>query len=422
MKGKAVLAALCLLSLLHLSCTERLNPDSSGVSSVIFSVSSGFVSDTKTQYAGGYVADGQKERIEWLAGDGLTILSPQAIIIDKTTRPWTVSYSSSSPEFSVADYQISKNGTASGVYSVSGIVPTNKADDLHWGVGAHHFFGVYPMLSSLPADIQSRVGITTNADRTKGIISAYIPKAQTYSSQKAAGKSKRNSQMDSTHVFPQMQYAWMWSAQYSSKPDVDVDMYFSPMITTFQIAVQGIGEKDLPITRFELHSEDDALQGAFTATVSVKDNNSVVTRSKLSNMIIEYDNADYSRQANVNDVVSFTMPEGIAVNGKKKVTFTVFVYPKANLGAGYFSGLTVRFVSPGITYSLKLKDASSGWVQFPAGCKINIDGLTLPEQLDPWHFSVTSGDFTQEASDVVISPVKVTEFRSQEGGNLDEME
>ena len=422
MKRKGVFVALCILSLPQLSCTERLNPDSSGVSSVIFSVSSGFGNMTKTQYSGGFVKDGEKERIDWLAGDGLTILSPQAVLIDKNTKPWTVSFSSSSPEYSVADYQISKNGTADGVYSVSGIVPTVKADDLHWGVGAHHFFGVYPMLSSLPADVQSHVGITTNADRTKGIISAYIPKAQTYSSQKAAGKSKRNAQIDSTHVFPQMQYAWMWSAQYASKPDVDVDMYFSPMVTTFQIAVQGLGEKDFPITRFELHSQDDALQGAFTATVSVKDNNSVVTRSKLSNMIIEYDNADYSRQANVNDVVSFTMPENIAVNGKKKVTFTVFVHPKANDGGSHFTGLTVRFVSPGVTRSLKLQDSSSGWVAFPAGCKINIDGLTLPEQLDPWHFSVTSGDFTEEASDVVVSPVKVTEFRSQEGGMLDEME
>lgn len=431
MVRKGILQALCLCYLALLSC-QRQDADYADAGSVFFSVNSSFGVATKTQYSGGHVADGQKERIDWSSGDGFTILSPQSVIIDKTQRPWVLSYNSpaSGPEYSVADYVIGGEVTSSGVFSISGITPTSVANDLHWGTGAHRFFGVYPMISSLPDTIKTGkgAGITTNTERTKGIITAYIPKAQTYSRTKAAGKSKRQgmSDVDSTHVYPQMQYAWMWSAQYTAKPDLDVDMYFSPMITTFQIAVQGSDAKEVPITRLELHSADDALQGTYKATVWVKDYGTVIGRSNLSDMNVAYSDMQ-TCTSGVNDVVSFTMPAGTVVSSKKKVTFTVFVYPFGNGGAGYLSGLTLRFVSvrsgmPDLTRSLALKDASKGWVQFPAGRKINIDGITLPEQLDPWHFSVTATNFENEMSDVVVSPVKVKEFLSKEGGNLDEME
>ena len=411
MMGRSrILAALCLACLTVLSCRERLEPYSDG-SSVIFSASTALGSPTKTQYAGGYVADGQKERLNWVSGDGLTILSPQAVFYNKTVTPWTMSRSSDNPAYSVADYAVSGTVTADGVFSNAGIAPS--AAGLDWGEGAHHFFGVYPAIGSLPDSIKTGhgAGITTSADRTKGIISAYIPKAQTHAGTRPTVKCAHNNSVDSTYIKPQMQYAWMWSAQYAPEPDKQVNMFFSPMITTFQFAVQGIGDADIPITRFELHSENDALQGEFSATVSVKDGNSVVTRTALSNMLIEYDNSDYDCQTGTNDVVSFTMPAGTVVSETKKVTFTVFVYPRANHGAGNFSGLTVRFYTPGVVRSLKLMYADrNNWVQFPAGKKINIDGLTLPRQEDPWRFTVTDHGLEPEISDVAVDPVQVVDF------------
>ena len=390
-------------------------------SSVNFSASSAFSLLTKTEYSGGYVKDGDYERINWLSGDGLTVLSPQAELYNKESNPWTVYSTSSSPRYSVAHYTVAGEITPEGIYSTAGVAPFDDKD-LHWGEGSHLFFGVYPRLCTLPSSVQGHVGIETDATRTKGIISAYIPGDQVPRSSnpsKAAGKSVRSSSVDSTYIYPQMEYAWMYSAQYAPKAEEDVKMLFSPMVTTFQIAVTGTGDEEVELTRFELESESDALQGSFTATVWVEGGNTVITRENVrTKMLCDLDVEAPSSGDNMK--VTFTFPSGTKVSGSRKVTLTVFVFPEGAYDTGTLSNLTIRFVSPGTTRSLKLKDSSNGWVQFPAGRKINIDGLTLPRQEDPWTFTVTGEDWEEELSDIVINPVQITEHENQEGGNLDD--
>ena len=54
--------------------------------------------------------------------------------------------------------------------------------------------------------------------------------------------------------------------------------------------------------------------------------------------------------------------------------------------------------------------AKENWVQFPAGCKINIDGLTLPRQSKPWTFSIYGGYMETDPSDVAVTPVQVEQW------------
>ena len=419
-RGRVSAAALCLLPFLIFSCREEVLPSSAR--QVRFSASSGFFLPTKTEYAGGYVRDNDYERLNWVTGDGLTILSPQAVFYNKSTNPWTVFRSATNPAYCVADYAVSGTITPDGIYSTAGIAPSGE-NGLYWGEGAHHFFGVYPAFGSLPADVQSHVGIEIDAARTTATISAFIPGAQTHSGVKDAVKCVHDSSVDSTYIKPQMQYAWMWSAQYAPEAEKETTLLFSPMVTTFQIAVMGSGSEEVPLTRFELESESDALHGEFSAEVWVDGFDTEIKRENVrSKMMSTFTVADPSSSGG-NMKVSFAFPENTKVSGSKKVTLTVFVFPEGAYDSNTISNLTISFVSPGVTRSLKLKDSSNGWVAFPAGRKINIDGITLPSQDKPWHFTVTGEDWEDEVSDVVVSPVGIIEMENldvTDGGTLDE--
>ena len=406
MKNGCIALAFCLAFLLVPSCRKSAGVDAS---KVVFSAWSSLSLPTKTAYEGGYTPTGRYERLDWVAGDKLAILSPQAILIDKNTHPWTVSTSSDNPRYSVSDYSIKADGTPDGRYSASGVTDAGSEGGLHWGEGKHLFFGVYPAPDYLPDEIKNITGITTNAGGTQGIISAFIPKAQTYSRVADAVKSKRNSSVDSTHIYPQMQYAWMGGAQYAPVAGGDVRLFFSPMITTFQLALSGEDEEEIELTRFELSSENDPLQGTFTATVGVKDAGTEITHSNLGDMQITY--SGINAPGSSNNLVSFSFPAGTKVSSSKKVTLSVFVYPRGAYGAAYIDGLTVRFINAETVFTLKLMDAAKeNWVQFPAGCKINIDGLTLPRQSKPWTFSIYGGYMETDPSDVAVTPVQVEQW------------
>lgn len=433
MRSRGLIIALFLLSLFVSSCREIMS--FSDGSSVRFSASSAFPLLTKTEYAGGYVKDGDYERINWLSGDRITIISPDCVVYDKSVTPWQPRLTHASPYYSEADYVIASNGTPDGRYSTSSITDADAGEKgLHWWPDQeisgqarpnHYvFFGVYPSPYALVDSVKAVTDFTTNAESTKGIITAYLPKVQKYSKVSTPVSSVRNSSVDSTHVYPQMEYAWMWSAQYAPKAEENVKMFFSPMVTTFQIAVTGLDATDVPISKFQLVSENHALQGTFVATMTV--GRDAVDRDHLDRMSVEYSGIP-SRIAGNNDEVTFLLPEGTVVSSTKKVTFTVFVYPEGSSSSAVLDGLSLRFVSPGITRSLKLKYSASApqnagsWVQFPAGRKINIDGITLPRQEDPWTFTVTGEDWEEELSDIVVTPVQITEHENQEGGSLEDL-
>ena len=408
MKRISFFPVLCLCALAFSSCKDRFNESGAEGRVISFSATAGFPSLlTKTQYSGEDTSDGDYERINWTAGDKIAILSPEAMIYDQNATPWVPAPTSTNPPFSRAEYSISGTVTPDGRYSRAGIVGTGSGGSLHWGSGAHRFYGVYP---------SSFVEFTTNLNGAAADITVSIPKDQRPASGVDPAVSTSGG-VTGTHVYPDMQNAWMYSAQYAPESDKPVQLFFSPMVTAFQISVRGLDATEVPLTRFELLSQNCGLQGPFVARVQAS---GVVDRTHLDRMTVSYSGGLDNRVPGENDAVWFTLPEGTVVSSTKELTFTLFTYPRGTYAQpDYLDGLSLRCVSGGTTRELKLMDKDkNNWVQFPAGRKINIKGITLPEQVSPWTFSVTAEDWEEELSDVVVSPVQMTEFENQEGGEL----
>ena len=371
-----LLAALCASLLCASSCLRDPSFDNSSAVKFKAFARSSSAAATKTQYAGGNVATGQKERLNWVAGDLVSLTSPQA---DGKKK---------------ADYKIASHGTPDSEYSVSTLQNlTEKTNGLQWGTGTHFFYGVYPATESI----------------SNNVITATLPKAQTYSGPPSVSTVAG---VEHSFIYPDMQLAWMFSGQQVEAGN-EVSLYFSPMVTTFQLSVTGLDEEEIDLTEFRLSSEHCALQGSYKATVSVS---GPVDRTHLGNMSVAYSEIP-ARSAGANDELVFTLPSGVKVSSTKKVTFTVFAYPQgASANPAVLDGLSLRFVSADMDRSLKLKYAQTApehageWVQFPAGKKINIDGLTLPKQVDPWTFTVEVDNWEEEISDVAVTPVQVEEW------------
>ena len=411
MKRISFFPVLCLCAVAFSSCKDRFNESGAEGRAISFSATAGFPSLlTKTQYSGEVTSDGgiNYERINWTAGDKIAILSPEAMIYDQSATPWVPAPTSTNPPFSRAEYSISGTVTPDGRYSRAGIVGTGSGGILHWGSGEHRFYGVYP---------SSYVEFTTNLNGAAADITVSIPKNQGPASGVAPAVSTSGG-VTGTHVYPDMRNAWMYSAQYAPESDKPVQLFFSPMVTAFQISVRGLDATEVPLTRFELLSQRCGLQGPFVARVQAS---GVVDDTHLDRMTVSYSGGLDNRVAGENDAVWFTLPEGTVVSSTKELTFTLFTYPRGTYAhPDYLDGLSLRCVSGGTTRELKLMDKDkNNWVQFPAGRKINIKGITLPEQVSPWTFSVTAEDWEEELSDVVVSPVQMTEFETEEGGILD---
>lgn len=166
MKRISFFPVLCLCAVAFSSCKDRFNESGAEGRAISFSATAGFPSVlTKTQYSGEDTSDGDYERINWTAGDKIAILSPEAMLYDQSTTPWVPAPTSTNPPFSRAEYSISGTVTADGRYSRAGIVGTGSGGSLHWGSGAHRFYGVYP---------SSYVEFTTNLNGVRGPAYAWL--------------------------------------------------------------------------------------------------------------------------------------------------------------------------------------------------------------------------------------------------------
>ena len=423
MKRASFIPALFLLiaAAVFPSCERREENRTGSGRAVSFSSSSLFPLRTKTAYNGGDVADGKYERINWVSGDKISILSPDAVRYNETSNPWTLNPSGSNPTYYSADYSVSQAGTPSGTGALSGVfskAPVVPAEDesLRWGEeGTHHFFGVYPAKAFMPDDVQSYMDFTLSTDKSTGIIQAYLPGNQPYSGTGTEGNI--------TLFKPDMKYAWMASAQIAPEAESEVTMFFSPIITTFQVTIGGSDSEEIAVSSVQLYSErTSALHGSYYAYVTAT---GVVTEQNVhgSPMPITYGGIPDSITEGVNDRITVSLPAGTVVSSSKKIRVTVFAFPEGPGGSSSLDGLSLRVVSGGITRSLKLMDAAkNNWVQFPAGKKINIDGITLPRQDKPWTFTVVGTDLLPEISDIAVSPVAVEAFTEEDMPTpLDEM-
>ena len=380
------------LSLMAVACGTKENPFSRTGDEIRFSAVSGAGTLTKTEYSG--EESGGKERIDWVAGDLVRIASDVAVHRNQASQHW-------------ADYKISGTITPDRAKSRASIEPAQN-NGLVWGSGAHQFFGVYP----------SSVTLAEN-----GQASPAIAPVQSYSNKKATVWDAA----EEIFVYPNMDLALM-AASVTASPGNSVELVFKPMVTTFRFTVGG-SDADVTLQRMELSSSACALSGSFTAVLHAETNS--------DNSTIEYTVPDRSAQ---NDKVSFNLADKpCVVNSGKKLTFTLFVLPSSKQTAviegngsaaiPYLDELTLRFYTTvggdnkvlalPLKYSASAESHAGESVKFPAGKKIHIRGITVPRQDNPWTFSVGVEDWGDELSDVVVSPVEMTEFELEEGGYLD---
>ena len=433
-----LLLALCLAALS--GCVEPAGGSDAAGSAIRFGArTSG--SGTKTVYAGNA---GDVERLDWESGDRVTVISPLAKVYDKSTNPYGMKYSHTNPtNYSEAEYRITTVSVgSSGTVSDADLDNYGDSNGLLWDqAGIYDFVAMYPSASFSPENSGVKAEWTTSG---RGKLSAVMPKEQ-----KPRGGSPTTTSGDITRVWPDMRYAYMYAGRrvnLTSTTGVNplVNLQFYPMVTTFQFTVKADdATKEVGIARLELVSSSCALSGSYTAEIEIKSPGDSATRSSAG-----YVQSPYGK--GVNDTVRFQLPVDGSGNPTVKVTsgkaavITLFVVPKGipyktggAAGSTTITDLTLRFslviegkkvgrsldlrpvdptnINAGITLSAK------NFVEFPAGKKVNINGLTLPTQTDPWRFTVVATDLETEPSDVVVAPVSVKPWDYDDGGRLDQM-
>ena len=399
-------------SLLLPACNPVDNPDdpngSGGGNPVVFTVGSRGSTTTKTSYSGtGTTSQGKlRERIDWEEDDSLTV---SCLKTTPTSATYVIKGDIETPSGDPSRSQAKKIEPVE-----TGTFPNGKpkTSGLQWGEGTHRFYAVYPEVkSSSPKDIMS-LTITKVDNTDKGEISAKIPATQTYYRDSIiTGTSIR-------HLVPSHRFPYMWAATQADEK-ANFSLSFSPMVTAFQFTVGGDGTvtDEITITGFELESSTCALAGADAYVTLVTDASTAGTFTASYSTYVDL----VTEGTNKNNSVTFTMPSGTnapKISSTKQLRFMVFVYPFGkSTTRNVLDGLKVKFSTSvgGRALELKYSDtatpANAGkWVEFPAGCKINISNLQLPQQLAPWTYTVTVGNWDEELPEVVVSPVKVTEF------------
>lgn len=338
--------------------------------------------------------------------------------------------------------------------------------------GDYRFYGMYPSSKAFKSGDGSNVNpdnvwitLTSSSDNY-ATASAFLPKAQT-------PKAQYDPAASDIKIEPDMRYAYMYAAskvnittagEWPQKDVAPMPMDFYPMVTTFQFtvgkisdAVQGYDVKNDEITlhEFTLSSKSCALCGRYEAQISLLTSpdpnwNKNPAANESSRSKVSYLSGSWPQHGDQTSEITLKLPNnGVTFNSNQHVEITLFVLPK---GIAYKSGtpaladypggstitdLTVTFKTTHknkkpegagvtsevrVTRSLDLRPSDpnnitsnvslsdKGFVEFPAGKKINISGITLPVQLDPWRFSVATADYEEELSDVVIVPVTLEEW------------
>lgn len=435
--------------------------DDHPVSEIRFSGKIG-MPQTKTVYKG--VTSGGLEVIDWEIGDGLTLLSPDAMTYNKNGIPWKLEHNESAPlDHSRADYKIISNAS-SGYIAKADMVPnTSTGSGLQWEqTGGYRFYGMYPSSASSADPSQVSIALES-ADAAR--LTAYIPQTQV--------RDSISSSADEVRLWPDMRCAYMYAyakatvSEAGKWPEVDMDFY--PMVTAFQFTVgTTVGTTlyasgPLFLYRLELSSPTCALSGSYIAKVEElsatdPDLDKYTTPGRSANSLskISYITLPPAPSAGKRDTLAFDFPAPQEVDPNKPVVVTLFVLPKgvkSNAsgsvlkdypGGSVITDLRVTFYTEyrPSTSTSKIKVARSldlrpnddpatypknnitlsanNFVEFPAGKKINISGLTLPDQLDPWRFSVAATDYIDEISDIVVSPVEMKVWEVVDGGRLDQ--
>lgn len=448
-----------LFSLLYMASLPLLTAcfqDKTDSESIVFGVRTGVSTSTKTSYSG--VVVGGRERLDWKAGDRIRIASDKARHRYNPSQSW-------------ADYKLKADGTPGenqdAYISRGSIEPVKEgtlpneedmANGLVWAEegGTHTFYGLYPAPSWLPSEQQNLVKIE-DVTSASAKLTAFLPSRFPWNSETnpvtVSSRTESGQSITTKKVQPDMRYVYMWARMTGKETDKNLNLDFYPMVTTFEVSVKGSsGEGELTIEEIELFSTSCALHGSWTATVSAN------TPTPGTNPVY---GGSLTRQADVNDKITLAMPVSYNIGGEaastvskdEEVCFTLFVLPHGipydkSIQIGK-SGVTddaqtaitdlyLRFKVTGVgganqshylQLPLSVKDVNNpgtnvninqfGFVEFPAGKKINIKNITLPVQRNPWTFSVAVDDLEENYSDIVVNPVGIEDYIVEKAGLID---
>ncbi len=278
-------------------------------------------SDTKTAYSG--VVTGGKERIDWVVGDEIVIMSDKAYSLDESGEPFQI--------YAITDV----NSGAAGAVSTASIEPCYGMGFFWVDNSVHKFYALYP------SHYQNWGVEILSADKFR----LRIPSTQEYTA-------------EGTTLKPDMNYAYMGCYATSSPAATSVDLDFYPMFTAFQFTIDS-WDDSMTLTSFTLSSGAEALNGTFTAQLGI------------------YSTPDYTGfpepdENNKKITLQFNGGNGITITKGNPIRFTVFALPKT------CKDLTASFTTDaGETKSFELKDNNGAWLNFEGGAKHHIS-LELP--------------------------------------------
>lgn len=397
------LAALCGVAVLMAACTkdETLQPQYTPAAvgdEVLFGVRAGFENsdESRTEYSGETYTVGNTtfERIDWVDKDGINELYDQIEIL--------------SPEASngpSAHYDVynSKDADTQKDYAYLG-----KQDDsaLQWSSDDEHtFYAMYPSSRMFPTQTAEGEDITVDQgirleEKTDGSV---VMHGEIPLNQPGEALSPKN---DGNYVVkPDMRYAYMAAKTVATRLSQTEDetsgtqqgikLTFVPVVTAVNVeftlaqeASNGTAATEIKIT--DLQVEGEGIVGKFTADLSGWAGADPTTATTFS-----YPKCDV--EGTKTNQITIPLKEAITLQPGKKIEFTVFMMPTADL-----SSLKVKFTSTGVFQTRTLvKNSSSTQTSFiKPFCKNKFAGVDLPAtgveyDLSDWMENL-SNDFTMK--------------------------
>lgn len=391
------LAALCGVAVLMAACTkdETLQPQYTPAAvgdEVFFGVRAGFENsdESRTEYSGETYTVGKTtfERIDWVDKDGINELYDQIEIL--------------SPEASngpSAHYDVynSKDADTQKDYAYLG-----KQDDsaLQWSSDdAHTFYAMYPSSRMFPKQTAEGEDITTNQGirlekTTDGVVMhGEIPLNQ-------PGEAILND--DGNYVVkPDMRYAYMAAKTVATRLSQTEDetsgtqqgikLTFVPVVTAvnveFTLASKTADNQEATAIKItDLQVEGEGIVGKFTADLSGWAGADPTTATTFS-----YPTCDVEGTTTTNQI-TIPLKEAITLQPGKKIEFTVFMMPTANL-----SSLKVKFTSTGVFQTRTLVKKSSTQTDFiKPFCKNKFAGVDLPAAGVKYNLSNWMGNLSND--------------------------
>lgn len=394
------LAALCGVAVLMAACTkdETLQPQYTPAAvgdEVLFGVRAGFENsdESRTEYSGETYTVGSTtfERIDWVDNDGINELYDQIEIL--------------SPEASngpSAHYDVYHSQVAGDQKDYAYL---GKQDDsaLQWKNDEEHtFYAMYPSSRMFPTQTAEGEDITVDQgirleEKTDGsvVMHGEIPLNQ-------PGEAINN---DGNYVVkPDMRYAYMAAKTVATRLSQTEDetsgtqqgikLTFVPVVTAvnveFTLAQQtSNGETATAIKITDLQVEGEGIVGKFTADLSGWAGTDPTTATTFSYPVCDVEGTKTNQ-------ITISLKEAITLQPGKKIEFTVFMMPTADL-----TSLKVKFTSTGVFQTRTLVKKSSTQTSFiKPFCKNKFAGVDLPAtgveyDLSNWMENL-SNDFTMK--------------------------